>query len=75
MVRQLGLENTEQAARFCDLHGLDASVENGSVLLSRSCFMHPEGSVPVKRARNLVESQLTVSLAEVRNLFIITFIL
>lgn len=64
-MRQLGFEDHAQAARFCELHGLEANIEVGMVSLAKQCFVHPETSVPVKRARNLVESQLSVSFAEV----------
>lgn len=71
LVRQLGFESGEEASHFAELHGLDASVEQGYVSLSRLSFAHPDTSVPVKRARNLVESQLQVSLAEVSDTVII----
>ncbi|XP_059478934.1 germinal-center associated nuclear protein isoform X2 [Neocloeon triangulifer] len=62
LVRLLAFEDISEAAEFCQHHGLDTTTD--MVLFSRTTFMKPETSIPIRRAKNLVESQLQVTFAE-----------
>ncbi|CAB3359206.1 Hypothetical predicted protein [Cloeon dipterum] len=62
LVRILAFEDIADATEFCQHHGLETSSE--TVMFSRTTFMNPESNIALRRAKNVVESQLRVSFAE-----------
>ncbi|XP_064632877.1 germinal-center associated nuclear protein-like [Lineus longissimus] len=65
LVRQLAFEESEDAAYFCEEHGLDA--QDGVVMLNKSDYITPEAIGTFRRAETVIESKLQVSVGEVVN--------
>lgn len=70
-MEELGFENAERAAAFCNHHGLqveNVSSDTGSVVLSQETFVSPDTVLPSERAFRLAESKKIGTVGEVSDL-------
>lgn len=62
-MRLLAFESEQQVVAFCAYYGL--KTDGPDLVLNRSAYIEPEGSIPASRAQGMVESKRLVSIGEV----------